>query len=388
MALTKAEAMKRKPALKPSAMKKKDKKNKGSTKEEKATSSRKKVSFDPEIKYVKYPAEGQAVPKVKGKEEQKEREEKKKQKPVKKDHTNKEKKGDAVNKQSKKNHQKAQPEAKTSSKKSTGPVPPRRLSGKTRVDDDNVSREPATPSPRRELFGDQTSGCASPAISTSSITQLKEEARAAGLTVDAYMEEVSRKLLEEELEKKMLSIANGNAEGEEVEEEDANKKEKANEEDQDKKPNEKKKVEKAMDNSSGSSGSDSSDDSADENQDEEENESEGEESEEEEEDGKEEKEDAGETDEDSGSEEDEEPESEKEDDQSEGVPSTEALVAAVDQHLAPDKAPTRNQPNHDQVAAVVSTQQQKQKNQSSDGISPEFANANRILHAPVSVQSS
>lgn len=306
----------------------------------------------------------------------------KKSKPVKKEKKIKEK-HDKKKEKAQKAVPQAKPAASAPGEGSVGPRPPHRLSGKTKVDDSNApSTDSVSPSPRRELFGDATSGLASPAVSTASIKQLKDEAKAAGLSLEAYMEEISRQVLEDELEKRMMSLANG--ENEDVSDEegvgDDEEKDDGEKESDEKRKPEKKEV--AKDDSSVMSSSDSDNDSDGDDDDESDDEGSNEE----------EEEDAEATG-NEGSDEEDEPESDNDDSKSDLGASTTDLVKAVEEHL--DDVPQKAN-KHQQVAVAVSSQQQNQRpqqpqtsgNAATDGISPEYANANSILQASVNPNRS
>eukprot|EP00435_Cladocopium_sp_Y103_P068283 s1968_g31.t1 len=86
--------------------------------------------------------------------------------------------------------------------------PARRLSGKTKPEDaiPSTPSETTAASPCKELFPDQTSGIASPAVSLASLQAWKKEANGRGLSLEEYMEEVSAKQLETSLEAHMTQL--------------------------------------------------------------------------------------------------------------------------------------------------------------------------------------
>ena len=86
--------------------------------------------------------------------------------------------------------------------------PVRRLSGKTKPQDaiSSTPSETTAPSPCKELFPDQASGIASPAVSLASLHAWKKEATERGLSLEQYMEEVSQKELEANLEAHMTKL--------------------------------------------------------------------------------------------------------------------------------------------------------------------------------------
>ena len=88
-------------------------------------------------------------------------------------------------------------------------VPPaRRISGKTGPAEASPPSAPETPEVRKNLAPslDAQSGIASPALSLSSIAAWKEEAKQKGMSLEEYMEEVSRQSMESSVDEHMKSL--------------------------------------------------------------------------------------------------------------------------------------------------------------------------------------
>ena len=86
--------------------------------------------------------------------------------------------------------------------------PARRLSGKTKPQEalSSTPSETTQPSPCKELFADDASGIASPAFSLASLHAWKKEAAERGLSLEQYMEDVSEKAIQANLEAHMTKL--------------------------------------------------------------------------------------------------------------------------------------------------------------------------------------